>query len=134
MTVYKYIAQSNPEKASEICKKYGFFQAADTSKMADAMEIIVAQGGEDSFKEVMELHPDKDAILELFEKKNLDKPHTVGECGDTNSAFQNRRRLANAAGRRRNAAGPNITNQTNTYILIGALVVSLAIISSIKKG
>jgi len=135
MTVYYYIAQGSPEQASEICKKYGFFQASDISKMADSLEMIVAQGGEDSFKEVMDLHPDKEAILELFEKKSLQQPNKVGDCGCKNSSFKNRRRLANAGGRQfANADGKNIATQTNTYILIGALVVSLAIISSIKKG
>jgi hypothetical protein len=96
--------------------------------------MIVAQGGEESFKEVMELHPDKEAILELFEKKSLEQPNKVGDCGCKNSSFKNRRRLANAGGRRLANANGNIATQTNTYILIGALVVSIAIISSIKKG
>jgi hypothetical protein len=134
MPVYFYIAQVSPEKASEICKKYGFFQASDTAKLADVLEMIVAQGGEESFKEVMELHPDKEAILELFEKKSLEQPNKVGDCGCKNSSFKNRRRLANAGGRRLTNANGNIATQTNTYILIGALVVSIAIISSIKKG
>jgi hypothetical protein len=58
----------------------------------------------------------------------------VGDCGCKNSSFKNRRRLANAGGRRLANANGNIATQTNTYILIGALVVSIAIISSIKKG
>lgn len=126
MSVYKYIVESNPDASYEVCKKYGFFRIADLDEMANSLQEIVAQGGEDSFKDVMDLHPDKDVILELFQKKSdLNAPHTKQDCGCRNSSFQNRRRLANAA-------GPNVANQTGTYIMIGALLVSLAIISSIK--
>jgi hypothetical protein len=133
MSVYKYIAENNPNSAYEVCKKYGFFQISDEQHMADCLEEIVAKGGEESITDVMDLHPDKEVILELFQKKNddLDKPHTKQECGCKNSSFQNRKRLARFANA--NAGQKNIANQTNTYILIGALVISIAIISAIKK-
>ncbi len=129
MSVYKYIAQTNPDAAYEVCKKYGFFQVADIGEMAEKLESIVASGGEDSLRDVMSVHPDREVIIEIFEKKSLDKPHTKDECGCQNSSKLHRRRLfAGADGKQ------TTTNQTNTYILIGALMVSLAIISSIKKG
>ena len=69
MNVYYYIAESNPDAAFEICKKYGFFQLNSVPEMADCLETIVGSQGEDAFKEVMDLHPDKDVILELYDKK-----------------------------------------------------------------
>ncbi len=130
MSVYKYIAELNPDAAYEICKKYGFFKISDTSELAQQLESIVARGGEDSLKDVMSVHPDREVILEIFEKKSdLDKPNTKQDCGCKNSSFQHRRRFfAGADGK------TTTTTQTNTYILIGALMVSLAIISSIKKS
>lgn len=97
--------------------------------MAEKLESIVASGGEDSLRDVMSVHPDREVIIEIFEKKSLDKPHTKEECGCQNSSKLHRRRLFVGADGKQTT-----TNQTNTYILIGALMVSLAIISSIKKG
>lgn len=129
MSVYKYIVENNPDAAFEVCKKYGFFQIANLNEMAENLEAIVAKGGEESLKDVMSVHPDREVILEIFEKKSedLNRPHTKGDCGCKNSSFKNRRRFANATG------GQGTPTQTNTYILLGALIVSLAIISSIKK-
>jgi len=129
MSVYKYIAETNPDGAYQVCAKYGVFQI-DQEELADALESLVAKGGEDSLKDVMSVHPDREVILEIFEKKNeLDKPNTNADCGcKTPPPPVEDRRLANATG---NGVTPG---STNTYILIGALIVSLAIISSIKKA
>lgn len=127
MSVYRYIAESNTDGAYEVCAKYGIFQI-DSAELADALQSIVAKGGEESLKEVMSIHPDREVILEIFQKKNeLETPNTKADCGCKNNSFQHRRRLANADGK-------GTPGSTNTYILIGALIVSLAIISSIKKA
>ena len=123
MNVYNYIAENNPDASFEICKKYGFFQFSSAQEVADCLEQIVGNEGEDAFKEVMDLHPDKAVILELYDKKK-DEPivEFVKPLQRNGMGFR----------RMQNATGGSIVNQTNTYILVGALIVSLAIIS-IKK-
>ena len=69
MNVYHYIAENNPDAAFEVCKKYGYFQINSIDELANCLQNIVAQDGEGSFKEVMDLHPDKDVLIELFDKK-----------------------------------------------------------------
>lgn len=137
MNVYSYIAESNPQGCFEICKKYGFFQVADVKEMSDVLQTIVGMENEDAFKDVMDLHPDKAVILELFEKK-IDGPMTKQECDDLSGVMLNanggrqrirdRRRIFAANGQQQGSA-----SQTNTYILVGAIIVALAIVSSIKK-
>ena len=131
MNVYYYIAESNPDLAFGICNKYGFFQLNSTQELADCLEEIVASEGEDAFKEVMDLHPDKEVILELYDKKKEPeepvKPLQQNANGNGyNGEF--RRVRVNATG-----GNSSVVNQTNTYILVGALIVSLAIISSKKS-
>jgi hypothetical protein len=128
MNVYTYIVECNPNEAYEICKKYGFFNIESKEEMAKCLETIIANEGEGAFKEMMELHPDKEVIVELFtEKKNelapppapvmVEAPKQVSADGSLTL----------------NATGPNgLVNQTNTYILVAALIISVAIISMKK--
>jgi hypothetical protein len=124
MRVYTYIVESNPNQAYEVCKKYGFFNIENEEQMADCLETIVAQEGESAFKEVMELHPDKDVLVELFTKKEEPAPVKVEEP-----------KQVSADGSNMNATGTqpsHLVNQTNTYILVAALIISVAIISMKK--
>ena len=118
MKVYNYIAETNPDEAFEICKKYGFFRIEDTAEMAMCLERIVASEGEPAFKEIMCLHPDKDALIELFgreKKKNAD-----GEPAAVATSANNT-----------NTQGSGIqVNQTNAFILAGAVLIAFAILSN----
>lgn len=123
MRVYTYIVECNPHEAYEVCKKYGFFNIESKEQMADCLEIIVAQEGEGAFKDVMELHPDKEVLVELFTKKEEPAPVKVEEPKQVSADG-----MMNANG----VAPSNLVNQTNTYILVAALIISVAIISMKK--
>lgn len=123
MRVYTYIVECNPNEAYEVCKKYGFFNIESKEQMADCLEIIVAQEGEGAFKDVMELHPDKEVLVELFTKKEEPAPVKVEEPKQVSADGS-----MNATG----VAPSNLVNQTNTYILVAALIISVAIISMKK--
>jgi hypothetical protein len=128
MNVYLYIAQSNPDAANEVCKKYGYFEIENLDELSYCLQTIVAQNGESSLQEVLALHPDKDVLLEIFDKKK-DEPiveaqiiaPAISDCSCNTSKM--------------NADGvPSSTvNQTNTYIIVGALIVSFAIIAMNKN-
>ena len=127
MNVYTYIVECNPNEAYEICKKYGFFNIQSTEEMAKCLETIIANEGEDAFKEMMELHPDKEVIVELFSQKKNDEPQPVAAPVLVEAPKQ-----VSADGSV-NATGQNgLVNQTNTYILVAALIISVAIISMKK--
>ena len=143
MNVYLYIAENNPDAAYEICKKYGYFNVQSIEELADSLQAIVAEHGQDSLQEVLEIHPEKDVILELFDKKKVDEEPSVEELV-TKILKQDRQMererardcscMKSADATSTNSANTNssIVNQTNTYILVGALIVSLAIISMKK--
>ena len=127
MKVYTYIVECNPDEAYEICKKYGFFNIESKEEMADCLETIVGKEGEDAFKEVMDLHPDKEVIVELFSKK---KDEPTPQPAPAPVMVEAPKQVS--ADGSLNATGSGLVNQTNTYILVAALIISVAIISMKK--
>ena len=141
MSVYRYIAQNNPQKANDLCMRRGLPDSRNnTSQIAEFLQAIVAEDGEDGLKNVLDIHPDKEVIIAMFvpiseevvkveepKKLNVESyskepefervqiPYTIPSQTNFNA---NSNRMLNATG-----------TQTNTYILIAALVVSVAILS-----
>lgn len=69
MDVYQYISENNPDAANGVCIKYGYTQIKNIGELAGALQAIVATHGETALKSIMDVHPEKDTILELFQKK-----------------------------------------------------------------
>jgi hypothetical protein len=143
MNVYLYIAENNPDEAYEICKKYGFFNINSIEELADCLKNIVAEKGQDSFEEILNIHPEKEVILEIFDKKKVIdiKPIDTKPIEELiQLMFDKNKPVEKDCGCMKSAdASPStpsvpspVVNQTNTYILVGALIVSIAILSMKK--
>ena len=143
MNVYLYIAENNPDEAYEICKKYGYFNVQSIEELAICLQDIVSENGQDSLQQILEIHPEKDVILELFEKKKVEEQPNVEEL--VTKILRQDRQMEREMRRDRDCScmksadatvtavpQSNIVNQTNTYILVGALIVSIAILSMKK--
>ena len=132
MTVYQYIAENNPDAAYEVCKRYGHYNIHDLSELSQCLEMIVGQNGEEGLSSIMELHPDKDAILELFKKKQDDIVEVVIPKVQEIAPPQSEPIVQIATqDNMKNADGNSmLVNKTNLYILIGASLVAFAIIVS----
>lgn len=137
MTVYQYVAQSNPDAANQLCNKYGYFEIADLDELSYLLQMIVAQGNEQQLKDVMELHPDKEVIVELFQLKSVPESlfqelkkeavhvHEKGGCSCNKKNINGDATLVTPT-----VSAPSfLVNQTNAYILGAALIVSIAILS-----
>jgi hypothetical protein len=144
MNLYLYIAENNPDASYEVCKKYGYFNIQSIEELASSLQSIVAENGQDSLQEILDIHPDKDVILEIFEKKKVEEQPNVEELVTKilkRDRQMERERLrdrdcscmksADATTSTDNSTS-SVVNQTNTYILVGALIVSIAIISMKK--
>jgi len=129
MSVYNHIAESNPNQAADFCLNNGY-QPTDIESIAIYLETIVAQNGESAFKNVMELHPEKEVILELFQQKENNTNRNIDNIVEIKPPVMlsttTSSNMMNATG---NAGS---SQQTNTYILVAALIVSIAIISMKK--
>jgi hypothetical protein len=131
MNVYQYIAYSNTDAANELCKKHGYYQIQSYDELADCLQSIVAIKGESALKEIMELHPEKEVVIELFmkEPEPLTPPIQIME--------QKRERdcscMLNADGvQNQNNQVAGMASQTNLMILVAAIIVSISVISMKK--
>jgi hypothetical protein len=115
MSVYYYIAQLNPESAYDVCQQNGFTEIFSQEELADTLQVIAASG-ESGLKQVLSAHPDKEVIVEMFQKKEEPKQNFANASGDSSSSKTTK-----------------LVSQTNAFILVGAIIVSLAIISA-KQG
>ena len=140
MNVYLYIAENNPDAAYEICKKYGYFNINSMEELADALKSVVAENGQDSLEEILNIHPEKEVILEIFDKKKVidTKPfeEVIQSMFEKNKPIEKEKDcgcMKSADATPSTTAAPSsVVNQTNTYILVGALIVSIAILSMKK--
>jgi hypothetical protein len=123
MNVYQHIAENNPYAANEFCKKYGYYQNQYIEEIPDCLQIIVADNGESAFKDLMELHPEKSVILELFQpepqpmQQTLQQPQVQQDCGCTKNA---------------DGTASNIASSTNVVIIVAALIISISLIAMKK--
>ena len=140
MNVYLYIAESDPDAAYQICQKYGYFDLRSIDDLSNCLSLIVAQNGENAFNEIMQLHPE--VIGQVLDKNTPSSPPPPPTAKsldggmvevDPNKVVAEKEKECSC---NKNAAGDTTTplvNHTNLYILIGALVISMAIVVSIKK-
>lgn len=125
--MYYSIATNNPNAAYELCCKYGYTNVQpNLDDLAGCLQHIVATEGEAGLKDVMELHPDKEVILQLFTEKK-------GECGCNKEAKA--ANFVNAdASQTQIAPKPsndmNVTTNTNLQILVAAFIVAIAVVAS----
>jgi hypothetical protein len=135
MNVYQYIAETNPDASYELCNQYGVYDIQSFNELSSGLMGIVAQDGENGFKKVMELHPDREVVLELFQvvpeaPKTEPTPIVIKDCGcDGSGNMMNANGLTNSI----NAVNSGLAMNTNTIILISALIVSISIIASMKN-
>jgi len=127
MSVYRYIAELNPVKANELCVRSGYEDAMDAKELSDNLLSMVARNGELALKKIMDIHPDKDAILELFRPDEI-TTNTAVVQPKMDSGIVEVRPLQFQPRSYQNATG-NIATQTNNIILVAAVLVSLAIIT-----
>ena len=141
MDVYGYIADANPYVAKGLCHKYGYETTGVRSKsdLGVCLKQLVATQGQNAFIDMMENHPDKDVILELFANNAKPEVQYMNADGQGNNSGQSRgcggckgcggnndRQYSNADG---SAAGNSNVTITSAAIIAGALLLAVAIIS-----
>lgn len=120
MNVYTYVAENNPLVAKGILDSFGY-DHANTPDMG--LSQLVANVGEPALKKVMDNHPDKEIILELFSEE---KPCNCKSCSQPMEQFYN----ANGQEEKnQNAKGENaLISQTNVIIALAFMFFAYAVI------
>lgn len=117
--IYQYIASTDPYTAKAICNKFGFdaSQAQTEMEVAACLQDVVAAHGEEALIAIVDIHPDKDLILELLGKK--------AEPGEDQKKDVTHQYVQSAA----EAVHPSPING-NTFIIGAVVILGLAIVFS----
>lgn len=124
VNIYQYIAASNPEFVRVICGKYGYSlqNVQTTDDLGVCLEQVVAQEGEPAFREIVDEHPDKELILEMYASSPAQMQEKKCKCqGEKTSKVD---QYLNAA-----TGSTSSLQQGNLFIVAAALILAVAIIS-----
>lgn len=120
MTIYDYIARNNPVGAKRTIESFGY-KVVNPKSMGDNLRMLVAQEGEPALKSVVDLHPDKDLILEVYGEENKIQENFIGADGILQSAVLNNNQ-------QQNDSNAKLAQQTNTLIVALSLLVVAGLI------
>jgi len=140
MNVFKYVADSNPNGAIQIINSFGY-DVTNNADLGKSLSELVSQVGENALKKVMDNHPDKDIILELYSAEDFNLKKKDKECGCTdcknNTNSVEHLQYLNATGKglfadeKANNSTTNthlLANQTNVILVVSALFIATALI------
>jgi hypothetical protein len=138
MNVYKYVAESNPNAAVQIINSFGY-EVANTSDLGRSLSELVTEIGEPAFKKVIDYHPDKDVILELYSTNNNDNKIIPCGCracrnnenGDEYLQYLNISGSGKFSDEKSTNTNTNthlLANQTNVILVVSALFIATALI------
>ena len=130
MSDFNDIARRNPRGAEMVITSFGY-EIVDKRDLGRSLNELVASEGENALRKVMEVHPDKDLILELFSNdKKEQKGCSCGSCGHKQMADMH---YLNASGAQatqasQNASTTTLAHQTNVILVVSALFIATALI------
>lgn len=128
MNVFKYVAESNPNGAVQIINSFGY-DVTSKSDLGKSLSELVAEVGEPAFKKVMDNHPDKDVILELYaseDVKDKDKECGCDSCRNR-TMMSDHLQYLNVTGSGKFADEKSSTSTTNTHLLANQTNVILVV-------
>jgi hypothetical protein len=119
MSVYQYVADNDPSGAEMIINSFGY-EVTDRKNLGQSLTELVSQVGEPALKKVMELHPDKDIILEL----NVDNKKSECGCGNC-SRNRTQEHFMNASGNEtpKEPKTDILAHQTNMIVVVATIFI-----------
>lgn len=127
MTVYDYIASCNPSGAKRVINSYGY-RVINPSTMGRNLRLLVAQEGEPALRSILELHPDKEIIVDVFghsaESSKTESKNFLNADGATLETMFSTSKNAQA----NSDATNKMVLQGNTFLYVTAIVVVSAIV------
>ncbi len=126
MTMYDYIANTNPRGAKEIIQSYGY-KVVNPRSMGANLRMLVAQEGEPALRNIVELHPDKEIILEVMGSDN--KNNFLGADGLSGLGLiaENNK---NQQAQLQSSDSTKLAMQTNALVMVAAIIIAAAIITN----
>jgi hypothetical protein len=132
MSVYSYVAESNPNDARRIINSFGY-EVVDNRDLGQSLTELVAQVGEPALEKVMDAHPDKEIILEMFSKNSTEKSSVCGCAKCQEKAHGHYLNFSGAEEKASKDTNSNsLAHQTNVILIVASLFIATALI--IKKN
>jgi len=125
MSVYKYVAENDPQGAEMIINSFGY-EVTDKRDLGQSLSELVSKIGEPALRKVMEFHPDKDIILEFHSE---DKKSDCG-CSSCKKSHHNHEHYMNASGSEtpKETKPDTLAHQTNVILVVATLFIVTALI------
>ena len=112
MSVYQYVADSDPRGTQRLIESFGY-EITDQRNLGRSLSELVSSVGEPALKKVIDLHPDKDIILEY----NVSVMPKTNSCGCSSCKSKGGHdKYMNMSGND-NFADTGVVNTNNTNIL-----------------
>jgi hypothetical protein len=125
MTIYEYVAMSNPRGAKSLIESFGY-RVVNPRTMGANLRTLVAREGEEALRELAKIHPDKELILEVC----VDKKESFMSADGILSVEQSKG--GNQSQQEANES-TKLAYQTNAMMLVVAVIIASAIIVNQKK-
>jgi hypothetical protein len=131
MDIYTYVAESNPYQAKAILHKYGYSvrDAKTNTDIGKCLKDLVLYEGEDALRDIVDNHPDKGIILEMYQPKQNSSECKGGSCNCA-KCISKEIQYMNFSGKDEEKSGKSI-REVSIFILASALLLASAII--VKK-
>jgi hypothetical protein len=128
VNIFNYTAAANPYFVKSLAHKYGYEFDKD-QKLDTVLQQLVSYEGEPVLMEIIENSPDKDLFMDYFEKKYGKKDEIVNS--NDNSSTKMLESYMNFSGQlqtaQMTAENKSLTAQTSVMVLLGAVLISFAI-------
>lgn len=129
--MYEYIAQTNPQGAYMLLKSYGY-KLRDKRNLGQALRKLVAQEGEPALRQIADLHPDKELIMDVY--SNADG------CGCSSCSKALGKEMkenfygvdGSSTSTTKSTDMSSVAMQTNTFLLVATIIIAAAIITNNK--
>lgn len=128
VNIFNYTAAANPYFVKSLAHKYGYEFDKD-QKLDTVLQQLVSYEGEPVMMEIIENNPDKELFMDYFEKKYGKKEETVNSNDNSNTKILES--YMNFSGQlqtaQMTAENKSLTAQTSVMVLLGAVLISFAI-------
>ena len=128
VNIFNYTAAANPYFVKSLAHKYGYEFDKDQN-LDTVLQQLVSYEGEPVLMEIIENSPDKDLFMDYFEKKYSKKEENANSNDNSNTKMLES--YMNFSGQlqtaQMTAENKSLTAQTSVMVLLGAVLISFAI-------
>jgi hypothetical protein len=121
MNLYQRVASANPKGAKGVINQFGY--EVRTNNLPQALKMLVSAEGEPALRAIVDIHPDKDLILECY----AEDKSAIKKDDNASSSRNNNELYFNAVGQQMTEAQKS-TQLTNTFLIASTFIILTALI------